>query len=402
MLAPWTAALVAATLGVDVGWQPVEDGSLEYIIQIDPEMAARLKEGDIVIEAGVRPSHRNVSRYRIVVGRQPLPKDSGTPATPNPATERPQLDESSTIPPATDDPRAAEPPIAAEPPPVADTSPGRSSGLLNDDSRPAAPPLIDPPKANTAEDPFSPPTPTETEHEVQATDDASAPPAKSDGYQPPSPGDYQPPSSDSYQPPATDGYKPPVPGEYKPPGVSVIPKTDTDVASPADSIADTADDPTEATADTNASEERPPFPALPPRVAETDTVDIAPPERLRIKDPNVAHANGHAPEKDTEENAVPEPEETTTGPVAEQQDEDDPSSEEEADNATIAVTPPSTDGGDAVTAESKPWGLLVGTGFLLFLSIGANAFLFWIAWEARARLRAMLDRAKLTQPAVGT
>src|SRR5437773_2237128 len=67
-------ALVVGTaaLGIDVGWQPHEDGGLEYIIQIEPELVSKLKPGD-EITGGVRRSLRDVRSYRIIVGTGPLP-----------------------------------------------------------------------------------------------------------------------------------------------------------------------------------------------------------------------------------------------------------------------------------------------------------------------------------------
>ena len=74
--------LLVAAIGVDVGWKPVENGELEYIIQIAPEQLRSLEIGD-VIEVGVRPMLRPVRRYRIVVGTDPLPRQSARPETKN-------------------------------------------------------------------------------------------------------------------------------------------------------------------------------------------------------------------------------------------------------------------------------------------------------------------------------
>lgn len=74
--------LLIAAIGVDVGWKPTENGELEYIIQIAPEQLQALKTGD-VIEVGVRPMLRSVRRYRIVVGTDPLPRQSARPTTEN-------------------------------------------------------------------------------------------------------------------------------------------------------------------------------------------------------------------------------------------------------------------------------------------------------------------------------
>ncbi len=67
--------LLFAAIGVDVGWKPDENGDLEYIIQIAPEQLQSLKSGD-AIEVGVRPMLRSVRRYRIVVGTDPLPRET--------------------------------------------------------------------------------------------------------------------------------------------------------------------------------------------------------------------------------------------------------------------------------------------------------------------------------------
>ena len=78
--------LLIAAIGVDVGWKPTENGELEYIIQIAPDQLQALKTGD-VIEVGVRPMLRSVRRYRIVVGTEPLPRQSARPTTENQALE---------------------------------------------------------------------------------------------------------------------------------------------------------------------------------------------------------------------------------------------------------------------------------------------------------------------------
>jgi len=66
-------ALGTALTGIDVGWQPIEEGGLEYIVQIEPETLARLKPGD-ELATGIRPVLRDVRRYRIVIGKGPLPR----------------------------------------------------------------------------------------------------------------------------------------------------------------------------------------------------------------------------------------------------------------------------------------------------------------------------------------
>ncbi len=69
--------VAAAATGVDVGWQPLAGGGYEYIIQIEPEALAAMQQGrDIVSD--LPPQLRDVRRYRITIGTGPVPR-IGTP-----------------------------------------------------------------------------------------------------------------------------------------------------------------------------------------------------------------------------------------------------------------------------------------------------------------------------------
>lgn len=69
------AIVAASVVGVDVGWQPITDGGLEYIIQIEPQLLDTLRDGkDLTSEL---PPGFNVRRYRITVGNAVLPHDAG-------------------------------------------------------------------------------------------------------------------------------------------------------------------------------------------------------------------------------------------------------------------------------------------------------------------------------------
>ncbi len=80
--------LTVSMIGVDVGWRPTAAGSLEYIIQIEPEMLERLEAGH-EITSTIPPALRGVRQYRIKVGTEPLPQE-GTP--PAPVTDTPTTD----------------------------------------------------------------------------------------------------------------------------------------------------------------------------------------------------------------------------------------------------------------------------------------------------------------------
>ena len=102
MQAMLALAMGTALLGIDVGWQPIEEGGLEYIVQIDPETLARLKPGD-ELATGIRPVLRDVRRYRIVIGKGPLPRIA-LPESPTSSSGR-------------SEPRPAPVPLAAAEPP---------------------------------------------------------------------------------------------------------------------------------------------------------------------------------------------------------------------------------------------------------------------------------------------
>ena len=86
-----TFLLLAATaVGLDYGWQPLETGGFEYIIQIEPELLDALHAGE-ALRSDLPPDMRDVRSYRIQVGRGPVPK-LGNPqavATPAPPVAQP-------------------------------------------------------------------------------------------------------------------------------------------------------------------------------------------------------------------------------------------------------------------------------------------------------------------------
>lgn len=77
--------LAAAVLGIDVGWQRMPEGGLQYLIQIKPEMLDTLKAGE-PIESDIPPTLRDIRGYRITVGNRTLPRDTpiaaGSPQPP--------------------------------------------------------------------------------------------------------------------------------------------------------------------------------------------------------------------------------------------------------------------------------------------------------------------------------
>lgn len=75
-----------------VGWRPLPEGGIEYIIQINPELLALLQQGDAFC-SDVPPELHDVRSYRIVCGSAPVPREypGGTAAfraTPESGSQR--------------------------------------------------------------------------------------------------------------------------------------------------------------------------------------------------------------------------------------------------------------------------------------------------------------------------
>lgn len=64
--------VTSAVLGVDFGYQPTNQGKLEYIIQIEPQAVERL-QSDEAIQVGLPPNLQHVEAFRIQVGEGELP-----------------------------------------------------------------------------------------------------------------------------------------------------------------------------------------------------------------------------------------------------------------------------------------------------------------------------------------
>jgi hypothetical protein len=68
-------------VGVDVGWQPLATGGVEYIIQIDPlELSLIRREG---AESAVPAEVKDIRRHRIVIGTDKLPRKAPPPERPS-------------------------------------------------------------------------------------------------------------------------------------------------------------------------------------------------------------------------------------------------------------------------------------------------------------------------------
>lgn len=70
--------LAALSLGVDYGWQPTQDGHLEYIVQIEPVTLIAMREGQEVVSQ-IDPQMRTVRRFRVHVGTEMVPRRGSAP-----------------------------------------------------------------------------------------------------------------------------------------------------------------------------------------------------------------------------------------------------------------------------------------------------------------------------------
>jgi hypothetical protein len=75
--------MATAVLGVQVGWQKLPEGGMEYIIQFDSQTLEALKAGQPV-QSDIPPGAGDVRSYRIVVGTERLPRDT-PPEKPKPS-----------------------------------------------------------------------------------------------------------------------------------------------------------------------------------------------------------------------------------------------------------------------------------------------------------------------------
>ena len=74
----WVLALLPAVIGVDYGWERKEDGSIVYIIQVEPEAVESMKTGAELVGA-LPPQLRNITNYKIRLGRDVLPNHNQLP-----------------------------------------------------------------------------------------------------------------------------------------------------------------------------------------------------------------------------------------------------------------------------------------------------------------------------------
>ena len=73
--------IAAVVLGIEAGWQPLPEGGVRYLIQIEPGVIETLRSGE-PIESDIPPQVKDVRGYRISVGTEQLPRELPPAAEP--------------------------------------------------------------------------------------------------------------------------------------------------------------------------------------------------------------------------------------------------------------------------------------------------------------------------------
>lgn len=83
------ALACAATTGIEVGWQPVEGGGVEYILQLDAA-AIEILQGGEVFTSDIPSQIQDIRRLQISVGTRKLPRKLPKKAPPPIAAQTPR------------------------------------------------------------------------------------------------------------------------------------------------------------------------------------------------------------------------------------------------------------------------------------------------------------------------
>ena len=78
----------AAAMGIDVGWQRLPEGGMQYIIQLDPQTLDALRDGQ-PIQSDIPSDAGEIRSYRIVMGAGMSKPPREAPPPPAPVTPAP-------------------------------------------------------------------------------------------------------------------------------------------------------------------------------------------------------------------------------------------------------------------------------------------------------------------------
>ena len=390
--------ITAAALAVDIGWQPLPEGGVEYVLQLGPAAVDALARGEEII-SDVPPQLQRVRRWRVRSGDRPLAPaasaageadahsdtddsratelraaETGNSENEYPAATRAETDASSAAREPGADAAGADryeaarqiTPIASDPSPFA-TQPRRRSSSV---------PGLVPVEQNTA-------TPYP---EDDGTIDAE-PVIEAGGQEPlrttpPPSGTHWPPRDNTWRP-ADEAWQPPVQGPVLEPAGALVASLTRPPSRfgrvPAQPIARRFT-PVEVAPLGSAEDAAAPEP---PRLAQYD----------RVAEESRRRRERRAP-IDDEPTEVEEETPRSPARIAANRTRR-PSTLEYGEALETAARVPSP---EPVTtrreslAEERPWLPLLGAFLALFLSLGANVYLSWVGWEQRERYRELLSR----------
>ena len=86
--------LATVVVGIDAGWQPLDEGGVEYLIQIEPQLLDALRSGETAdfLRSEIPTHVKDVRAFRISVGNGELPRRLPTSKPEVPAAEPLVLD----------------------------------------------------------------------------------------------------------------------------------------------------------------------------------------------------------------------------------------------------------------------------------------------------------------------
>lgn len=412
-----TVLVSLAVIGVDYGWQPLPDGQLEYIVQIEPSLLDELENGEEIVSE-ILPEARGVRRFRIRVGTGDVPRiarsqGNTTPRRQSPGgSDRPSRGAgagrgSAVLPPRVNE--GASSTVTGEVGPSGDDF--RPDGFLN---LPPPPPLLGPDgKSSVLVPPGGP-----SGGSVPAGGDTQEvlPPAVSGGAadaSPPSPGTANPAppagsnagTSNTTAPSESGSTSRPRPeqpstGIYPPPFKSqpAFPNRSNGTVLPPGEENDS---------NRNDSSELLPPDSQPVRPVPAPSSDSGSPNPIPfgksgVKPPTADATVTHGPTPPTSPSAGQEGVSAITS---------DSESAPEQLQANAAASEPSELSGDPdaaalkpamdeKTAEElapKPWTPLVLTSLALFASLAANAYLGWVGLGIYQRYRDVVSQLHQAQ-----
>ncbi len=345
--------VATAALGVDVGWEPLSDGGVEYIIQIEPQWLDSLaKDHDVSSDL---PVGLDVRRFRITVGTRQLPRIM--PAAP---AARPIADRTSD----TRRSQPAGPPPSAGSAPLAPIASGGNPNLAVGAEMGVPQPIAQPPLSKAATAPAG------------ADPTLAAPTVAGPANAAPTAGSTSGPALGPAMGPALE------------PPAAIADRQRAAVSRALD--------------DPNAPGRNPLAETTQPKLPTDGLIAGNGPPRTLDPDPTSEQlaeykATQHEAQRQNERGAGSE-HAGVLQPGSDRAAGENPAgghavSQFGASQSTASTAHEPVEGAAKTAGEApaeKPWPAMMGAVTMLLVSISANVYLAWVAWESRLRYRELL------------